>query len=139
VDAPIPKREFSVRVESLALDNVTAKASIMDHFEANKLGKKVINFRLKDWGISRQRYWGAPIPLIHCESCGIVPEDKANLPVALPEDVVINGEGNPLEHHPTWKHCTCPKCGKPAIRETDTMDTFIQSSWYFLRYTVKMI
>lgn len=119
------------------LDNVTAKASIMDYFEAEKLGKKVINFRLKDWGISRQRYWGAPIPFIHCESCGIVPEDKGNLPVALPEDVVINGEGNPLEHHPTWKHCTCPKCGKPAIRETDTMDTFIQSSWYFLRYTVK--
>lgn len=119
------------------LDNVTAKASIMDHFEASHLGKKVINFRLKDWGISRQRYWGAPIPLIHCESCGIVPEDKANLPVALPEDVVINGEGNPLEHHPTWKHCTCPKCGKSAVRETDTMDTFIQSSWYFLRYTVK--
>jgi leucyl-tRNA synthetase len=119
------------------LDNVTAKASIMDYFEVNKLGKKVINFRLKDWGISRQRYWGAPIPLIHCESCGIVPEDKAKLPVALPEDVVINGEGNPLEHHPTWKHCPCPKCGKPAVRETDTMDTFIQSSWYFLRYTVK--
>lgn len=123
--------------EFSGLDNVTAKASIMDHFEANKLGRKVINFRLKDWGISRQRYWGAPIPLIHCESCGIVPEDKANLPVALPEDVVINGEGNPLEHHASWKHCVCPKCGKPAIRETDTMDTFIQSSWYFLRYTVK--
>ena len=123
--------------EFSGLDNVTAKASIMDYFEVNKLGKKVINFRLKDWGISRQRYWGAPIPLIHCESCGIVPEDKVNLPVALPEDVVINGEGNPLEHHPTWKHCACPKCGKAAIRETDTMDTFIQSSWYFLRYTVK--
>lgn len=123
--------------EFSGLDNVTAKASIMDHFEAEKLGKKVINFRLKDWGISRQRYWGAPIPLIHCESCGIVPEDKANLPVALPEDVVINGEGNPLEHHASWKHCACPKCGKPATRETDTMDTFIQSSWYFLRYTVK--
>jgi len=123
--------------EFSGLDNVTAKAAIMDYFEANKIGKKVVNFRLKDWGISRQRYWGAPIPLIHCDGCGIVPEDKANLPVALPEDVVINGEGNPLEHHPTWKHCTCPKCGKPAIRETDTMDTFIQSSWYFLRYTVK--
>lgn len=123
--------------EFSGLDNIIAKASIMDHFETAKLGKKVINFRLKDWGISRQRYWGAPIPLIHCESCGIVPEDKANLPVALPEDVVINGEGNPLEHHATWKHCSCPKCGKPAIRETDTMDTFIQSSWYFLRYTVK--
>jgi leucyl-tRNA synthetase len=122
--------------EFSTLDNVTAKASIMDHFEANKLGKKVINFRLKDWGISRQRYWGAPIPLIHCDTCGIVPEDKAKLPVALPEDVVINGEGNPLEHHASWKHCACPKCGKPALRETDTMDTFIQSSWYFLRYTV---
>jgi len=119
------------------LDNVAAKAAIMDHFEVNGLGKKVINFRLKDWGISRQRYWGAPIPLIHCDTCGIVPEDKANLPVALPEDVVINGEGNPLEHHPTWKHCTCPKCGNAAVRETDTMDTFIQSSWYYLRYTVK--
>ncbi len=123
--------------EFSGLDNITAKAVIMDHFEAEKLGKKVINFRLKDWGISRQRYWGAPIPLIHCESCGIVPEDKGNLPVALPEDVVINGEGNPLEHHPSWKHCACPKCGKPSTRETDTMDTFIQSSWYFLRYTVK--
>ena len=123
--------------EFSGLDNVTAKTSIMDYFETNKLGKKVINFRLKDWGISRQRYWGAPIPLIHCDSCGIVPEDKGALPVALPEDVVINGEGNPLEHHPTWKHCACPKCGKPATRETDTMDTFIQSSWYFLRYTVK--
>lgn len=119
------------------MENTTAKEAVMNHFEAEKLGKKVINFRLKDWGISRQRYWGAPIPMIHCESCGIVPEDKANLPVALPEDVIINGEGNPLEHHPTWKHCVCPKCGKPAIRETDTMDTFIQSSWYFLRYTVK--
>ena len=124
--------------EFSGLDNVTAKTSIMDYFETNKLGKKVINFRLKDWGISRQRYWGAPIPLIHCDSCGIVPEDKGALPVALPEDVVINGEGNPLEHHPTWKHCACPKCGKPATRETDTMDTFIQSSWYFLRYTVKI-
>ncbi|MGE4471717.1 MAG: leucine--tRNA ligase [Sulfuricurvum sp.] len=123
--------------EFSGLDNITAKTSIMDYFETNKLGKKVINFRLKDWGISRQRYWGAPIPLIHCDSCGIVPEDKGALPVALPEDVVINGEGNPLEHHPTWKHCACPKCGKPATRETDTMDTFIQSSWYFLRYTVK--
>ncbi|MDX9966149.1 MAG: leucine--tRNA ligase [Sulfuricurvum sp.] len=124
-------REFS------GLDNTAAKAAIMDYFEANKLGKKVVNFRLKDWGISRQRYWGAPIPLIHCESCGIVPEKKENLPVALPEDVEITGEGNPLDHHLSWKHCTCPKCGKAAIRETDTMDTFIQSSWYFLRYTVK--
>jgi len=112
-----------------------AKAAIIDHFETEKLGKKVTNYRLKDWGISRQRYWGAPIPLVHCENCGIVPEKKENLPVTLPEDVSITGEGNPLEHHPTWKHCHCPKCGGKAVRETDTMDTFIQSSWYFLRYT----
>ena len=119
------------------MNSLAAKTEIMNYFEANGLGKKVTNFRLKDWGISRQRYWGAPIPLVHCDDCGIVPEDKKNLPVGLPEDVVINGEGNPLESHPTWKHCLCPKCGKKAIRETDTMDTFIQSSWYFLRYTVK--
>ena len=112
-----------------------AKAAIIAHFENEGLGKKVTNYRLKDWGISRQRYWGAPIPLIHCEKCGIVAEAKENLPVELPDDVEITGEGNPLEHHPTWKHCTCPKCGGEAVRETDTMDTFIQSSWYFLRYT----
>ena len=117
------------------MNSAEAKAAIIDHFENEKLGKKVTNYRLKDWGISRQRYWGAPIPLIHCESCGIVPEKKENLPVTLPEDITITGEGNPLEHHPTWKNCRCPKCGGPAVRETDTMDTFIQSSWYFLRYT----
>ena len=85
-------------------------------------------------GCSRQRYWGAPIPFIHCEKCGLVPEKIENLPVALPEDVEITGEGNPLDTHPTWKHCTCPKCGEKATRETDTLDTFVQSSWYFLRY-----
>jgi leucyl-tRNA synthetase len=112
-----------------------AKAAIIAHFEKEGIGEKVTNYRLKDWGISRQRYWGAPIPLIHCERCGIVPEKKENLPVELPDDVEITGEGNPLEHHPTWKHCTCPECGGEAVRETDTMDTFVQSSWYFLRYT----
>ena len=112
-----------------------AKAAIIAHFEDKGLGKKVTNYRLKDWGISRQRYWGAPIPLIHCRTCGIVPEAKENLPVELPDDVEITGEGNPLEHHPTWKHCRCPVCGGEALRETDTMDTFVQSSWYFLRYT----
>ena len=112
-----------------------AREAIMAWFEKEGLGKKVINFRLKDWGVSRQRYWGAPIPMIHCPNCGVVPEAKANLPVTLPEDVEITGEGNPLEKHPTWKRCRCPKCGGEATRETDTLDTFVQSSWYFLRYT----
>ena len=116
-------------------DSEAAKNAIIGYFEQKKLGQRVINFRLKDWGISRQRYWGAPIPLIHCPTCGIVPEKKENLPVALPEDVEITGEGNPIEHHETWKQCSCPKCGGDAARETDTMDTFVQSSWYFLRYT----
>jgi len=112
-----------------------ARRAIIEHFEAEAIGKRVINFRLKDWGVSRQRYWGAPIPFIHCSDCGIVSEKKENLPIALPDDIEITGEGNPLESHPTWKHCSCPTCGKDAIRETDTMDTFVQSSWYFLRYT----
>lgn len=116
------------------LDNIAAKSAIMEYFESHSIGKKVTNYRLKDWGISRQRYWGAPIPLVHCEKCGIVAEKKENLPIALPEDVEITGEGNPLDLHPTWKYCTCPECGGDAIRETDTMDTFIESSWYFLRF-----
>jgi leucyl-tRNA synthetase len=115
--------------------NNKAKKSIIYDFEQEGIGKKVINFKLRDWGISRQRYWGAPIPTIKCSDCGIVTESKENLPIALPEDVQITGEGNPLDTHPTWKNCKCPKCGKNAIRETDTMDTFVQSSWYFLRYT----
>ena len=112
-----------------------AQKSIIYDFEQNGLGKKVINFKLRDWGISRQRYWGAPIPMIHCAKCGLVPEAVENLPVALPEDVEISGEGNPLDTHPTWKHTKCPCCGEDALRETDTMDTFFQSSWYFMRYT----
>ena len=116
------------------MKNVDAKDAIIEHFEKNNLGKRKINYKLRDWGISRQRYWGAPIPFVHCEDCGIVPEKLENLPIALPEDVNITGEGNPLDTHPTWKHCSCPKCGKDSIRETDTLDTFVQSSWYFLRY-----
>jgi len=114
--------------------NIKAKKAIMYDFEQDTLGKKQINYKLRDWGVSRQRYWGAPIPFVHCDDCGIVPEKIENLPVALPDDVEITGEGNPLENHPTWKNCSCPKCGKDATRETDTLDTFVQSSWYFLRY-----
>ena len=116
------------------MSNIQAKDEIIKYFESNNLGNKKINFKLRDWGVSRQRYWGAPIPFIHCETCGLVPEKIENLPVALPSDVEITGEGNPLDNHPSWKHCKCPKCGKASLRETDTMDTFVQSSWYHLRY-----
>ncbi len=107
---------------------------IIEMFEEKKIGKKTTNYKLKDWGVSRQRYWGAPIPFVHCDKCGLVMEKKENLPIALPEDVEITGEGNPLENHPTFKYCKCPKCGGDATRETDTMDTFVESSWYFLRF-----
>ncbi len=116
------------------LGNYQAKAKIIAMFEETGFGKGTTNFKLRNWGVSRQRYWGAPIPFVHCKHCGLVPEKMENLPIALPEDVEITGEGNPLENHPTWKHCACPKCGKDAIRETDTLDTFVQSSWYQFRY-----
>ncbi len=121
--------------EFSGLPSEEAKKKIIDYFEKNGLGKRTINYRLKDWLVSRQRYWGTPIPLVKCPKCGIVPEKKENLPITLPEDVEITGEGNPLQTHPTWKKTTCPKCGGPAERETDTLDTFVESSWYFLRYT----
>lgn len=121
--------------EFSGLDSKTAQKKIIAHFEANNIGVKVVNYKLRDWGISRQRYWGAPIPMVHCPKCGLVPEKFENLPVALPEDVEISGEGNPLDKHPTWKFTKCPCCAHDAVRETDTMDTFFQSSWYFLRYT----
>ena len=97
-------------------------------------GEISVNFRIRDWGISRQRYWGCPIPIIHCDVCGIVPIPFEELPVALPKDISFEKPGNPLEHHPTWKKVDCPKCGKPAHRETDTFDTFFESSWYFARF-----
>lgn len=105
------------------------------HAEAAGYGEGVTKFRLRDWGISRQRYWGCPIPVVHCESCGTVPERKENLPVLLPQDVAFDVPGNPLDRHPTWRNVACPVCGKPARRETDTMDTFVDSSWYYARFT----
>ncbi len=103
--------------------------------EEEGLGKGQEQFRLRDWGISRQRYWGCPIPVIHCNNCGAVPVPPESLPVKLPDDVTFEKPGNPLDHHPTWKHTSCPTCGKDAVRETDTMDTFVDSSWYFVRFT----
>ena len=99
------------------------------------MAQRQVNYRLRDWGISRQRYWGCPIPVIHCAACGVVPVPAADLPVKLPDDVDFDRPGNPLDRHPTWKHVACPQCGKPATRETDTMDTFVDSSWYFARFT----
>jgi leucyl-tRNA synthetase len=116
------------------LDNETAKEKIVDYLDKNRIGKKTVNFRIRDWGISRQRYWGAPIPMIHCDYCGIVPVPKEELPVKLPENVDFSGTGNPLAKSEEFKNVKCPKCGKDAIRETDTMDTFMESSWYFIRY-----
>ena len=125
------------------LDGLTiaaAKEEVAKRLEKENLnGKPVatrkINFRLRDWGISRQRYWGCPIPVIHCEACGTVPVPIKDLPVKLPDDVTFDVPGNPLDRHPSWKHVNCPQCGKNARRETDTMDTFVDSSWYFARFT----
>ena len=119
------------------LDGMTsesAKKAAIAKLEQLGLGQSNTTYRLRDWCVSRQRYWGCPIPVIHCESCGVVPVPEKDLPVVLPEDVDWSVNGNPLEHHPTWKKVDCPKCGKKAERETDTFDTFFESSWYFLRY-----
>ncbi|MDX2322841.1 leucine--tRNA ligase [Campylobacter hepaticus] len=124
-------------INSEEFDNLEcneARSKIISKFENEKIGKRVINFKIRDWGVSRQRYWGAPIPMIQCQNCGVVPQKLENLPIILPDDVEITGEGNPLDRHPTWKMCICPKCGKQAQKESDTLDTFFESSWYFARF-----
>jgi len=130
-------------INSRFLDGMTiaeAKEEVARRLEKASLGnrpvaQRQVNFRLRDWGVSRQRYWGCPIPIVHCKTCGTVPVPEQDLPVTLPDDVTFNRPGNPLDHHPTWKHVACPHCGGPAQRETDTMDTFVDSSWYFARFT----
>ena len=117
------------------LNVAEGKRRVIDRLEARGIGKGVVNWRLRDWGVSRQRYWGCPIPVIHCEECGVLPVPRDQLPVVLPDDVDFSRPGNPLDHHPTWKHVPCPGCGQPARRETDTCDTFVDSSWYFARFT----
>jgi len=139
-EALVPAKDVTVSYDShfagitLATGHDAIEASI-DWMEARGLGKGQVKYRLRDWGVSRQRYWGCPIPVVHCATCGVVPEAKANLPIELPYDVSFDVPGNPLDRHPTWRDCTCPKCGAKARRETDTMDTFVDSSWYFARFT----
>ncbi|TFL13736.1 leucine--tRNA ligase [Pusillimonas caeni] len=117
------------------LDHQATVDAVAADLAAKGLGEKQTTWRLRDWGISRQRYWGTPIPIIHCEHCGPVPVPEKDLPVVLPDDLIPDGSGNPLAKHEAFLSCTCPSCGKPARRETDTMDTFVDSSWYFMRYT----
>ena len=125
-------RGFAGETEQTGDEAIAAAIAVAEEMG---FGEGVTKFRLRDWGLSRQRYWGCPIPVVHCEICGVVPERKKNLPVRLPDDVTFDQPGNPLDRHPTWRNCECPQCGKPAKRETDTMDTFVDSSWYYARFT----
>ncbi|MGI4937395.1 MAG: leucine--tRNA ligase, partial [Janthinobacterium lividum] len=130
-------KENGITINSGRFDGLGFQAAVdavAAALEEKGLGEKKITYRLRDWGISRQRYWGTPIPIIHCAGCGDVPVPEQDLPVLLPEDCVPDGSGNPLNKHEQFLHVDCPKCGKPARRETDTMDTFVDSSWYYMRY-----
>ena len=141
----VPAKSESVRFTRLVAGDAVqtgdqAIDATIDFCEANGVGQGVTKYRLRDWGLSRQRYWGCPIPVVHCDACGVVPERKENLPIALPYDedgapIDFSIPGNPLDRHPSWARCACPACGAPARRETDTMDTFVDSSWYFARFT----
>jgi leucyl-tRNA synthetase len=137
-EAFIEKDETAaVLINSDFLDGLSvadAKQEIAARMERSGNGERKINYRLRDWGVSRQRYWGCPIPVIHCKRCGIVPVPKNDLPITLPDDVTFDQHGNPLDRHPTWKYVSCPRCGAEAVRETDTFDTFVDSSWYFARF-----
>ena len=136
-DAPLPYTGDGAIINSDFLNGMNvadAKKTTIAKLKALGIGEGTTNYRLRDWGVSRQRYWGCPIPIIYCETCGAVPVPEKDLPVTLPEDVKFDRPGNPLDHHPTWKHVPCPTCQKPARRETDTFDTFFESSWYFARF-----
>jgi len=134
-----PKTERVIYIRGFAGDTeqtgYEAIEAAIAFCEENGVGQGVTKYRLRDWGLSRQRYWGCPIPVVHCDTCGVVPEKKENLPIRLPDDVTFDQPGNPLDRHDTWRTCACPACGRPARRETDTMDTFVDSSWYFARFT----
>ncbi len=135
--ATLPYLGDGILMASEFLDGMTiadGKSAALQRLKELGVGESQVTFRLRDWLVSRQRYWGCPIPMVHCDDCGVVPMPISALPVVLPEDVTFDKPGNPLEHHSTWKDIDCPKCGKPARRETDTLDTFFDSSWYFLRY-----
>ena len=125
-------------INSRFLDGLTieeGKSEVIRRISEQGMGQATTNYRLRDWGVSRQRYWGCPIPVIHCEKCGVVAEKKENLPITLPKDVSFDKPGNPLDRHEEWRNCSCPSCGSAALRETDTMDTFVDSSWYYARFT----